>query len=88
MLGLFFGCDELLDAVESHGEALPRDVLAIADDGGGNLLCIGVGPTNADAVFFYEHGKGLVHDGPDSPLYRIDDSLEHFLLSLHRESSS
>jgi hypothetical protein len=86
MLGWFLGPDELLDAVDSFGEALPADVLAIANDGSDSLLCVGVGPVNAGVVFFYEHGRGVVHDGPDSPLYRVADSLGQFLLSLHREA--
>jgi SMI1-KNR4 cell-wall len=85
MLGWFSDADELSDTFESFREALPTDMFPIANDGGDNLLCAGVGPSNNGAVFFHVHDAGRGDDGGPASPYRVSDSLEEFLLSLHRE---
>ncbi len=85
MLGWFSGADELIDTFESFREILPADVFPVANDGGDNLLCIGVRPSNNGVVYFHVHDAGRGEDGGPASPYRISDSLEQFLLSLHRE---
>lgn len=84
MLGWFLGRDELIDAFETTRERLPADVVPIANDGGDNYLCVGVGAGNAGAVSF------LVHDAPDVPErpahYPIAPAIEPFLRGLYAET--
>ncbi len=86
MLGWFLDAEELSHAFDFYREVLPSDVIPVADDGGGNFLCVGVGPANNGVVYFHVHDAGRGEDGGPAPLDRISDSLEQFLLSLHRES--
>lgn len=54
----------------------PREILPIADDGSGNLICLDL----------TESGKGRVivwvHDDPDLPIVEVADSFEEFVDSL------
>ncbi|MGW4057783.1 SMI1/KNR4 family protein [Amycolatopsis sp. NPDC004747] len=80
MVGWFLDSAELLQTFEDTRDTLPDDVVPIANDGSDNHLAIGVGPSNSGVIYFH------IHDAPtDSHLYRLSDSVEHFLLSLHRE---
>ncbi len=81
MLGWLLDESELLEVFEATRGALPDDVVPISNDGADNHLAVGVGPENHGVVYFH------VHDAPlDANLYVVDDSAEHFLASLHRES--
>ncbi len=81
MVGWFFDGDELPETFEDTRDALPVDILPISDDGGGNHLAVGLGEKNAERVYFH------IHDSPlGEHLYLINDSLEQFLLSLHKEA--
>lgn len=79
MFGWFVGGAELADSFESTRESMPRDVVPIANDGGDNFVCVGVGDGNRGQVSFY------LHDAPDGQqLYPLAKSVEDFLHSLHR----
>jgi hypothetical protein len=80
MVGWFLDGQEMLEAFEDTRDALPENVVPVSNDGGDNHLAVGVGPDNSGVVYFH------VHDAPaGSNLYVVDDSVEHFLASLHRE---
>lgn len=81
MLGWLLDESEILETFEATRDALPDDVVPISNDGADNHLAVGTGPGNRGVVYFH------VHDAPlDANLYVVDDSIEHFLASLHRES--
>ncbi len=76
----FLDQTELLETFEWTREVLPDDVVPISDDGGNNHLAVGVGAENSGGVYVHIHDALL-----DRHLYVVDDSIEHFLISLHRE---
>jgi hypothetical protein len=68
-----------------HQQRLPSELVAIARDPGGNLVCIAVDGAQKGAIFFWDHeqecGDG---DRPTfSNVYLIADSFSAFLSSLH-----
>lgn len=83
MVGWFLDGTELLETFEDTRDSLPEDVVPITNDGGDNHVAVGVGPRNAGKVYFH------IHDAPtDSRLYLLSDSIEEFLMSLHREDEN
>jgi hypothetical protein len=82
MIGWFFDAIELTDVFEwSHG-SMSRDVVAIANDGGDNFVCVTIAGDDAGLVSFW------LHDAPaNRQLYALAPSLETFLRSLHRANS-
>jgi hypothetical protein len=81
MAGWFLDGPEMLEAFDAYGEVLPEGVVPITNDGMDNHLALGVGPSNSGVVYFH------IHDAPlDEHLYVVNDSVEDFLMSLHRES--
>jgi len=51
----------------------PKEILPVADDGGGNLICLDLTKTGGDKVVLW------VHDVPGQPLLPIADSFEEFI---------
>jgi hypothetical protein len=83
MVGWFLDGTELLETFEDTRDSLPDDVVPIANDGGDNHLAVGVGARNAGKVYYH------IHDAPtDSRLYPLSDSIDDFLMSLHREDDN
>jgi len=74
MIGWLLDRDEILDALDTWEDVLPANLVPIANDGGDNLLLV----DGEGAVWFHQHDKA-------EPPYLVDESLEHFLGSLHRE---
>ncbi len=62
---------------------LPENLLPIADDGTGNLICIGVAAPVYGAVFFLDHERVSPKD-PDAfaGITRLSDSFTGFMASL------
>ena len=53
--GLYDGADSL-EAVHSNClDAIPAEVIAFAEDHGGNLFCLGIRGTHVGCVFFWDH---------------------------------
>lgn len=78
LLGWFLDGAGLVTEQADYQEALPRDVVLLENDGGDNHLAVGVGPANHGKVYVH------VHDAPrNRNLELVDESIEHFLLSLH-----
>ena len=47
MLSVFFGlrvghCNDLNTQLEAFDESVPKELLPVADDPGGNLICVGI----------------------------------------------
>lgn len=81
MVGWFLDEEKLVSTCEAYRESLPAEVVLLSNDGGDNHLAVGVGPANSGVVYFH------LHDAPlDRNLYVIDESFEHFLGALHRET--
>jgi hypothetical protein len=71
-VGSVFGLRELVWHFENLGVPLPTDLIAIMDDGSGNLFCLGVsGPS---------YGKIHFRDGGE--IYLLADSFSEFLSGL------
>lgn len=54
--------DEVFDNVEG---AIPAELVAFAEDVGGNLLCIGIRGEHCGKVYFWDHGRSS--PGDDQP---------------------
>src|SRR5688572_8145958 len=60
ILNVFFGvdpgsADDLLQNHEQYQGRIPSNLLPIADDPGGNIICICVQGENKGAVYFWDH---------------------------------
>ena len=66
---------------EQHG--IPRGLLAIGDDGTGNIICIGIEGERKGAIFFIDH-EVHPYDDPDSTagIYELAKSFSEFLSDL------
>jgi SMI1-KNR4 cell-wall len=66
---------------------IPRELLPIAGDGSGNIICLSLGGTNEDAVYFWEHDDE--HSPPTyDNLYLIAERFDKFLDSIYFEDIS
>jgi len=83
LFGWFLDAAELTEAFERTRGSMPDDMVPLANDGHGNFVCVGVGPDNAGVVSFY-----LPRLTTDRRYYRLADSVEDFLRSLHRETTA
>ena len=66
-------------------QRLPSELVAIAHDPGGNLVCVAVDGDQKGAIFFWDHEQEC-EDGEMptySNVYLIADSFSDFLSSLH-----
>lgn len=93
LFGWFFGANSLHGAIEPYSEALPKGIIPIGDDGGGNLYALGVTGGDKNKVFFHDHTIGwnadarkFIERGEDVPaalryqtVYQIADSFETFI---------
>lgn len=79
-IGWFMDEAEVAEAFEDTRDNVPDDLLPLANDGGDNFLAVGIGEHNNGVVVF------IVHDAPTPErIYTVDDSVAHFLRSLHGE---
>jgi cell wall assembly regulator SMI1 len=83
LFGWFLDAAELIEAFERSRGSMPDDMVPLANDGHGNFVCVGVGPENAGVVSFY-----LPRLTTDRRHYKLADSVEDFLRSLHRETTA
>jgi hypothetical protein len=83
LIGWFLDAVELTEAYEATRASLPPNIVPLANDGYDNLVCVGIGHDNAGTVSFY------LHDLPtERRHYRLSESIENFLRSLHREDTA
>jgi len=90
LIHTFFGinvkleCDELLWNYLIMIGRIPRHFLPIADDNSGDLICLSLSGDDKGCVFFWDWYDE--RPGPDpgyENVYKIADSFEEFLESLH-----
>ena len=70
---------ENLRAVEGR---LPGDLLPVAQDPGGNLVCLGVRGPRAGGVFFWNHSGALFGRDDDESVYPVAPGWGEFLALL------
>jgi SMI1 / KNR4 family (SUKH-1) len=89
----FFGVDRLMQSnhidwnYRTYAGRIPRELLPIAGDEGGNIICLSLRESNKDAVYYWDH------DDEHSPptyrnLYLIAQTFDRFLDSIHFEDIS
>ena len=96
ILNVFFGIDpgggyDILGNLEQYQGRIPSHLLPIADDPGGNIVCLCVRGANRGAVYFWDHNdEKTVGEGKepgDSNVYKLSDSFDHFIQGLELESN-
>lgn len=78
LLGWILDVSEVAEARSDLEDVVPPELVPFENDGADNLLLVRVRGESAGAVLRY------LHDAPrDRRLHVLDDSLEHFLTTLH-----
>jgi cell wall assembly regulator SMI1 len=62
---------------------LPGDLLPVAQDPGGNLICLGVRGARTGRVFFWDHNAALFGRDEGQSVYPVAASWGEFLEALH-----
>ena len=97
VLSYFYGIHEgrscsLELGLERAAEVLPDGFLPIADDAGGNLLCMGLKGRRAGRLYFWDHEDQLDDEGNSkkdmSNMYEVARDLDEFLDKKLRKESS
>ena len=83
------GWGSLRDYIETYKideKRLPSFIIPIADDPGGNLICISCEQGDLGSIYFWDHETEVDYtveeDSVRTNLYRISNSLHEFLTSL------
>lgn len=90
-LGYFLSADEILESLQYVDDYLPRQVIPIHDDGGGNILCISTRDDSYGYVYFRNHSIGWDDSAEDAEnakmraMFQLSTSFTNFILSLERE---
>lgn len=73
-------------AYETHQGRVPAGLLAIADDPGGNAICLGIGGEHRGGVYFWDHEREAEEEAPPSfdNVTPVAPSFAAFLAALHR----
>ncbi|MBC2180324.1 SMI1/KNR4 family protein [Listeria booriae] len=82
-LGIDDEYDELESVYESLDGIIPSDFISIADDSGGNQICLGVDDDYFGKVFVWIHDMEIEED-MDS-MFLLADDFKLFLNNLHVE---
>jgi len=91
ILAVFFGADpkgtyDLLANYKTYQGRMPREFLPIADDPGGNIICLAVKGPNKGAVYFWDHEEEPILRGRPAPdyfnVYLIGASFDDFIATL------
>lgn len=77
-VGVMYGAAEepynILDVVDSYMDDLGSNVLGIADGNPGDVIVLGLVPSNRGKIYYWHHDDGC--------LYMIAESFEDFILSM------
>jgi hypothetical protein len=68
--------ESVLHQYRHRWEGAAREILPIADDGNGDLVCLELSESGSGRVIVW------VHDDPDLPIVEVADSFEEFIDSL------
>lgn len=60
---------------------LPENMIAVADDPGGNMICLSVSGPDTNSVYFWDH-EAIDEDDKSANLHLIADSFAEFLAGL------
>jgi SMI1-KNR4 cell-wall len=89
-LDLFFGLidDEnygLLNNWNIYKGRMPSNLLPIATDPGGNIICLSLDKETQEAIYFWDHSEeGIDNKSPRySNIYLVANSFDEFMNSLH-----
>lgn len=63
--------------ISSFGDVIPAEMIPIADDPGGNQICIGVVGSARGRIYFWAHDDWDDDDNPSAPV-EIAPSLDEF----------
>ena len=89
----FFGLDRPIRSnnidwnYQIYDRRIPRELLPIAGDGSGNIICLSLEGVNKDFVYYWDH------DTETSPptyenIYLISDTFDKFINDIHDEDIS
>ncbi|MFS7423349.1 SMI1/KNR4 family protein [Carnobacterium maltaromaticum] len=85
VLNVFYGIGDMYDNLQKNidfsDELLEVGFLPIADDPGGNQICIGISEKHYGKIYFWEHELG--NENELENLFYVSDSFINFLNSLH-----
>jgi hypothetical protein len=80
---------EYINTLKIDEKRLPSHILPIADDPGGNLICISCGNNDFGHIYFWDHEKEVDYSVEDdsnySNLYLISKSFNQFIDELKEE---
>ncbi|MBC1898549.1 SMI1/KNR4 family protein [Listeria booriae] len=82
-LGIDDEYDELASVYESLDGIIPSDFISIADDSGGNQICLGVDDDYFGKVFVWIHDMEIEEDMDN--MFLLADNFKLFLNNLHVE---
>ncbi len=72
--------------IEVYEDRLPRELIPIAEDPFGNLICLGLGGNRLGRIYFWDHEDELDDEGLSrldfSNVYELAESLKQFTDSL------
>lgn len=80
-VGIFFGKD-LLDEIELYGKEMNNQYIPIAESDGGDMLCIGIGETIKDKVYFWSHDD---ENKFGKRFFLVANSFEQFIMSFEEK---
>jgi hypothetical protein len=88
VISYFFGLNtgdsyDLLDNMVRYQGRIPRICVPIADDAGGNILCLVVDGDQSGSIFFWDHENES--ENPDSfdNMYRVASNVKELFAKLH-----
>jgi len=76
---------DIADNLRGFEGQLPADLLPVAQDPGGNLLCVGIRGPRSGRVFFWDHNGALFGRDNEESVFPVADGWGAFLGILRRE---
>ena len=89
--GCFLSATEIVDSMEFAVDFLPRQVVPINDDGGGNNICLSARKDSCGHIYFRNHSIGWEHNTGDDDaaktesMFLMASSFTEFVLALEIE---
>jgi hypothetical protein len=86
----FFGLDDPIESsnidwnYRMYLGRMPSELLPIAGDGSGNIICLSLTGANQEAVYFWDHDREYSPPGYDN-VYFVAESFTKFLDSMYFE---
>ena len=94
------GSNSLAKCIEKYAGRMPESIIPIADDGGGNQICLGIKGKEHGKVYYWdhhnewdeedyleEHGQPMPPDVKFQNVHLIADSFEGFIQRLEKSQS-